>query len=614
MLKNENILCISSIDWDFIWQGHQEIMATLARSGNRVLFIENTGVRAPRFKDFPRIRNRIKNWFKGTKGIRQEMENLYVFSPLVLPFPYSRIARWINRHIILNVLDKWMKSMDFSNVIVWTFLATPSSLDLSNNLIKKNTIYYCIDNLSESSEAAQKIKKSEIQLLKSSNLVFVTSKALYDYCSTYSNNVTIFPFAVNYKQFEKVRLEEDLFIEEFRSLERPIIGYVGGIHKWIDQNLIKDMAEKNLHYSFVFIGPIQTDISTLLKLDNVQFLGSKDHRKLPDYIKAFDACIIPYRITEYTKNVYPTKLNEYLAMGKPVISSDLPELQGFKKEYGDVVYIGKDSEEFGRLINHAIEENNEELSKRRIKAAEDNSWESRIERMCELIEESIERKKSATETRWRDNLTSLYKLNRRRLLRTILFCVLIFWIIFYTPLIWFLATPLKITDNPTKADAIVVFAGGVGETGSPGKSTIERARYSVDLFNNGYSDTIIYSSGYRYKHTDASNMKQFALSLGILEENIILEQNANSAYENVKYTTDILRKKGYDKILLISSSYNMRRASLVYKNIANDIEVVYTPVPDSEFFKKKRRVRLEQIQAILHEYLAIVYYWIKGKI
>src|SRR3989338_3131187 len=122
MLKNENIICISSIDWDFIWQGHQEIMSTLAKDGNRVLFIENTGVRPLGIKDISRIKSRIKNWFKGFKGIRKEMGNLHIFSPIVLPFPYARIARWINRHFIMSILCKWMKALDFSDPIVWTFL------------------------------------------------------------------------------------------------------------------------------------------------------------------------------------------------------------------------------------------------------------------------------------------------------------------------------------------------------------------------------------------------------------------------------------------------------------------------------------------------------------
>src|SRR3990167_8933968 len=106
MLKNEDIICISSIDWDFIWQGHQEIMTKLARGGNRVLFIENTGARTPSFKDLGRIKNRIYNWRKGIHGIRKIEDGLYVYSPLVLPFPYSKIARSINKRLVFSVLMK----------------------------------------------------------------------------------------------------------------------------------------------------------------------------------------------------------------------------------------------------------------------------------------------------------------------------------------------------------------------------------------------------------------------------------------------------------------------------------------------------------------------------
>jgi hypothetical protein len=102
MLSGEPIICISSIDWDFLWQGHQEIMSRLAASGNLVLFVENTGVRAPTVRDLPRLRRRLRNWWKGTHGFREERDNLFVYSPLVLPFPYSPAARVVNRTLILT--------------------------------------------------------------------------------------------------------------------------------------------------------------------------------------------------------------------------------------------------------------------------------------------------------------------------------------------------------------------------------------------------------------------------------------------------------------------------------------------------------------------------------
>ena len=107
------ILCFSSIDWDFIWQGHQEIMSTLARQGHRVLFVENTGVRGPRLRDLGRIRHRYSKWHRSTHGFWQVEENLYVYSPLILPFPYSRWARWINRLLMSSALKRWMVAMDF---------------------------------------------------------------------------------------------------------------------------------------------------------------------------------------------------------------------------------------------------------------------------------------------------------------------------------------------------------------------------------------------------------------------------------------------------------------------------------------------------------------------
>src|SRR5213076_1308458 len=113
-----DILCISTIDWDFIWQGHQEIMSRLAAQGSRVLFIENTGVRPPRLRDLPRLRHRLRNRMRGTGGFREERPNLFVLSPIVVPLPYSRIARWINRWLLLRALRRWMAATGFYRPIV----------------------------------------------------------------------------------------------------------------------------------------------------------------------------------------------------------------------------------------------------------------------------------------------------------------------------------------------------------------------------------------------------------------------------------------------------------------------------------------------------------------
>lgn len=591
-------------------------MSALAKNGNRVLFIENTGVRMPRFKDMPRIKSRIRNWFLGVNGIREEMRNLYVYSPLVIPFPYLRLAKWINRHLTLSVLDKWTKVMHFTEPVVWTFLPTPLSLDIIDNLNSKATIYYCIDSFQSSSDAAKKIKKSEINLLKKADLVFVTSRELNDYCSKYNNKVHIFPFAVNFQEFQKARLNNDYIPDVIKDIKKPIIGYIGGVHKWIDFALIKQAALHYPQYSFVFVGPIQTDVSLTAGLKNIYFLGQKEHKEIPYFINNFDVCMIPYLLTEYTKNVYPTKLNEYHALGKPVVSTGLPEIVNFNRENDNLVLVGKNYAEFIEAISLAMEDTPGKIVNLRISTAENNSWSNRVAAMSKLIEGVIE-EKSRIPLDWQKSLARLYKRARRKSLKLTLAALSIYLVVFYTPLVWFLASPLKISQNPQAADSIVVFAGGVGESGRAGQGYEERVQYAVDLYKNGYAKNLIFSSGYTYALKEILIMKAIAISMGVPEEAIILEDKAKNTYENVIFTNEILNKEKQKKILLVSSPYHMRRASLVFKKAAKGVDVICAPIPNSVFYTHGaawKQANIQQIEGILHEYLGILYYWWKGYI
>jgi len=338
-LTNENILCISAIDWDFIWQGNQEIMSTLAAQGNTVLFIDNTGVRRPSWQDIPRLRQRIKNWRAGIKGVRKERENLFVYSPLILPFPYSRLARALNRMLVLRVIKRWMRSVEFYNPIVWTFLPTGLALDIIRGVDPKLVIYYCIDNFEASSPGARRVRKTEGEMLCKADLVFVTSQKLRERCLRFNPRVHFFPFAVNIEEIQGAANGKSDPPPDLLGVPKPIVGYIGGIHKWLDQELVRRMATTHPDYSFVFVGPLQTEVQRLKSLANFHLLGPKDHSDLGHYIQSFDVAIIPYQLTEYTANVYPTKLNEYLALGKPVISTDLPEVRAFGERNPGAVEI-----------------------------------------------------------------------------------------------------------------------------------------------------------------------------------------------------------------------------------------------------------------------------------
>jgi len=576
VLKNGNIICISSIDWDFVWQGHQEIMASFARNGNKVLFIENTGVRVPGIKDASRIRHRLRNWLRGIKGIRKEMANLYVYSPVILPFPYSRIARLINRFLMMPVLKRWMKVMDFADPIIWTFLPTGLALDLLNNIDSKLTIYYCIADFEKLVKMPKKIRATEKKVIEKSDLVFAQCEKIKQHCEKFNPNVSIFPFGVNMDIFSQADVCEDN-----PDKKSTILGYVGGIHKHIDFKLVKYIAEYNKDWKLVFIGPLQTDISSVRGIKNIRFIEKQDHSQLMKHINTFSACLIPYLINDYTETVYPTKLNEYHAVGKPVVSTALPEVINFNRLYDNIAYVGGSEKEFLRQVEKAIREDSNDRKIKRREIASENSWQRRIEKMSGLIESEIENRKKNRESGWSESLIAFYRKARKRSIRLAGAALLIYLLVFKTSFMWFFASPLKISEIPQKVDAIVVFGGGVGETGHPGISTVERAHYAAELYKDGFARKVIFSSGYTYFYNDAENMKQFAISMGVPQTNIILEQKANNTYENVVFSNDLLRKNDLKSALLVSAPYNTLRASLVFKKNFKDLEVIYTPVINS---------------------------------
>ncbi|GEM_PF-200667 len=613
MLTGEDIMCLSTIDWDFLWQGHQEIMSTFAAQGNRVLFVENTGVRTPTWRDLPRLRQRIRNWRRGVQGIRQERENLYVYSPILLPFPYSRLAQWINRRIFLRTIRRWMVLMQARQPIIWTFLPTGLALDVIRSVPHRLVVYYCIDNFEESSpEAKRKVGPSEQRVLREADLVFVTSEALADRCApAHGTRPHWFPFGVALRDFPSAASTSTAVPADLAQLRRPLIGYVGGIHQWLDQALVRSVAQQLPEHSFALVGPIQTDVSALTGLPNVHLLGAKSHEALSEYIQAFDACLIPYRLTEYTRYVYPTKLNEYFALGKPVIATPIQEIVTFNTRYQDPVRIGESAEAFAAHIRAAVSENGDHADARR-RIAQQNSWEARIEAMSRLIQEELDRRTHERQIHWRDVLRTVYQISARRMRHALVMLALGWVVLFHTPLLWWVAAPLRIQQPLRQADAIIVLGGGVGESGQAGQGYQERVEYAVELYRRGYAPRVMFSSGYIHIFQEAAVMKALAVSLSIPADRITLETASRNTYENLVHTTQWLRSQGAHQALLVSSPYHMRRAMLVARAVAPDLTMIPTPILHSDFYGDQRHVAWKHVRAVLHEYLAILVYWAYG--
>lgn len=613
-MTEHDVICISSIDWDFIWQGHQEIMTRLAASGRRVLFIENTGVRPPRLSDLPRMMSRLRNWRRGTKGFREEKPNLFIHSPIVVPLPYSRIAQWLNKHILMRGINRWMRAVGVTRPVVWTFLPTPLARAVIADISPALTIYYCIDDLASSSPEARKIVKSEQALFKSADLVFVTSERLRARAAQFNDRVHLFPFAVNLAVFQKSRAENEAVAADLAALPRPIAGYVGGLHQWVDQDLLAAVAAKLPNVSFALVGPEQTDVSRLKALPNVHLFGQRPHTDLPRYVSGFDVGLVPYRITEYTANVYPTKLNEYLVMGIPVVATDLVEIRRFNSEHGEIVRIAGSVDAYANEVNAAMGTVAPPAEvERRIAVAESNSWERRLEKMSTLIESEIEARSDRT-AGWEDRLRRLYDAAKAGPAKIAGALLVAYLVIFQTNFVWWLADPLRISEPARPSDAIVVFAGGVGESGRAGGGVQERISKAISLYHDGVAPRMVISSGFVFTLHEAESMKAIAIANGVAADAIVLEERASNTYENVSYTRDILASNGWRRIALVSSPYHMRRALMTWRKAAPDVEVVATPPESSFFYAHRRGASLEQIRGLLQEYVGIVYYWWAGRI
>jgi uncharacterized SAM-binding protein YcdF (DUF218 family)/glycosyltransferase involved in cell wall biosynthesis len=610
-MTRHDILCISSIDWDFIWQGHQEIMSRLAADGHRVLFIENTGVRPARVSDLGRIRSRLANWWRGTKGFREERPNLFVLSPLVVPLPYSRVAGWINRQILMRSLTRWMRATGFSRPIAWTFLPTPLARAVIARIDPVLTIYHCVDEFASSSADARRIVASEERLFREADLVFVTSEKLRERAARFNDRVHLLPSGVSLESFGAARERPAPAPADVAQLPRPIVGYVGGLHQWVDQDLIAGVAARMPEASIVLVGPLQVDVPRLQALANVRLLGQRPHAAVPGYIQAFDVGLVPYRLTDYTANVYPAKMNEYLAMGKPVVSTDLPEVRRFIRDHGDVVAVAEGADQFCAAIRTAVQPAPAGVVARRVEVADANGWHRRLQAMSALVDGAL-----ASRVRdargWEDRLRRLYTVARRRTAQGLIAVVAIYLLLFQLPALWWVAAPLRVSTPPQAADAVVVFAGGVGESGKAGGGFQERVTQAIDLYKAGHAPRLIFSSGYVFTLREAEVMKAVAVDNGVPADAILLEEHAANTYENVVLTNRILEQHRWSRILLVSSPYHMRRAVLTWKKVAPGVTVIAAPVPQSQFYTHERGASLEQIRGILFEYAALVGYWWRG--
>lgn len=379
-------VCLSSIDWGELWQGPQEIMTHFAERGSRVLFVDNTGIRRPRASDARRILARIRAFMAGPGGrpIHDRQHRITVVSPLIVPLPWSRWARAVNRMLLARRLPRISRGAGVRRPVVWTFLPTPFAVDSLRAFASERAlaVYYCVADFEPVADEPAAVRRSERELLTEVDIVFVGGRVLAKRFAPHHPRVVLTPYAVSDAFFDRVRAEP----LDLAAIPHPRVTYVGGLHRHVDEQLVAAVAKVLPTVQFVFIGPKFTGRWEAESLPNTHFLGRREHVEIPAYIDASDVCIVPYRRSAFTETVWPTKLHEYLARNKPVVSTPLPEVRLLAYP-PTAVRIADGAEETAAAIRAALGEAGGRIDRRAL--AQPYSWERTLSRMNEQIELAV---------------------------------------------------------------------------------------------------------------------------------------------------------------------------------------------------------------------------------
>lgn len=382
MITGRSVVCFSGDDW---WyhnpHSRTHIMRVLARNGNRVLFVNSLSTRLPKLTERSargRVWSKLRSYLKGAVCVEK---NLYVVSPLIVPLYGSRVVRWLNKYLVAAQVRWCMRRFRLETPIVW--LALPTALEAAHAIPHSLLLYQAADKISAFrgiDKAA--ITELELRCFREADLVMFPGHEMYERYAHLNHRSYLLEHGVDYEHFAQAASDGTELPEDIAAIPRPIVGYFGEVdYKKVDQALIRHASLARPSWSFVFIGNVSTDISSLAGLPNVHFLGARPYQALPAYAKAFAVCTVPWDSKdEMVRHASPIKIREYLATGRPVVSTDFPEAHRF----APVIAIARDRDEFVVLIEAALGEQ-EGLRQQRMDGVKGESWESRVEELSELV-------------------------------------------------------------------------------------------------------------------------------------------------------------------------------------------------------------------------------------
>ena len=360
-------------------------MRKFARAGNKVIFVNSISMGLPGLahKDLlPRIKRKLGSY---SKLARQTDEGITVVSPASLPFFGSAAARSVNRRLIGAQIKRLAQSRGLTKPILW--IAIPTAADMIGTLDESVVVYHVSDkydaNTMDHATDPALIRSLHLRAIDAADLIFYSGRKLFTESTRGCERSYLLEQGVDYDHWRQVGTGKIDVAPEIAKIPRPRLGYFGAIEPWlVDQELIKRASRERPEWRWIFIGNKSRGLE-IEGLPNVHFLPAVPYADLPAYAAGFDVCVLPWETEQsFTSYGSAIKVREYLATGKPVVISPLPEYEPMR----DALRIARTRDDFIRLIDEALHDTDPAAAAKRQAAVASGTWDARAEWVSDLIE------------------------------------------------------------------------------------------------------------------------------------------------------------------------------------------------------------------------------------
>jgi beta-glucosidase/6-phospho-beta-glucosidase/beta-galactosidase/glycosyltransferase involved in cell wall biosynthesis len=369
------IVVFSHLRWGFVWQRPQQFLSRFAKK-HQVLFIEEPMFDRPRGTPVDLQFHRV-------------MPNVTVACPHVdvtwnkNPKLPEKLIEWTK-----EAIDRMNDEGQFERPLLWYYSPMDSAWSLGH-IQNRGVVYDCMDELSQFTGAPRQLVENEARLIRHADVVFTGGYNLGEKKKKQHDNVHIFGCGVEYQHFSKAQDESTVIPPDIDFMQRPIIGWMGVVDERVDYTMVGELARARPDWSFAMVGPVvKVDPNLLPHFPNLHWLGGRDYQVLPNYVRAFDVNMMCFALNAATEFINPTKGLEYMATGKPVVSTPVKDVVN---QWSDICLIAKGAEAYLEALHKALEMKDDVQQRvaRGLALSKQCSWESTVAKMQALIKEAI---------------------------------------------------------------------------------------------------------------------------------------------------------------------------------------------------------------------------------